>query len=66
VLFSEKVKTWRKSLNLRQKEAAFSLDVPCGTFRSWEKGKRQPSKYAMPEIERRMKESTDFRKGVSK
>ena len=54
MLFKERIKQWRTSKGFRQKEAAAAINVPCGTFRSWEKGKREPNNLAMPEILRRM------------
>jgi len=54
ITFSIQLEQWRKSRELRQKEAADKLDVPFGTYRSWERGKKTPHKLTMPEIQRRM------------
>jgi DNA-binding transcriptional regulator YiaG len=54
IIFSKQIELWRKAKGLRQKEAAAVLDVPFGTFRSWERGKRTPHKFTMPEIQRKM------------
>lgn len=54
MLFKDRLKTWRKSSEMRQKEACVVFDVPCGTYRSWENGKRTPNKLAMESIEQRI------------
>jgi DNA-binding transcriptional regulator YiaG len=53
--FSDRIKQWRLGLKLRQKEAAAVFDVPVGTYRTWEKGSKTPTKLSLCEIERRMK-----------
>jgi transcriptional regulator with XRE-family HTH domain len=54
ITFANQLEQWRKIRDLRQKEAADKLDVPFGTYRSWERGKKTPHKLTMPEIQRRM------------
>jgi DNA-binding transcriptional regulator YiaG len=53
-LFSKRIEKWRKDRGLLQKEAAAKLDVSYGAWRSWERGKKQPQKLALAELERRM------------
>ena len=35
------LQTWRKRLKLSQPEAAQALNVPIGTYRQWEHGRRR-------------------------
>lgn len=53
-LFKTRLRNWRISNGLIQKEAAVKLDVAVATIRKWEKGKREPKKLTMAEVERRM------------
>lgn len=39
----ELLRTWRARLGLTQDRAAAALDVPIGTLRDWEQGRRAPS-----------------------
>lgn len=54
ILFALYLKSWRRSKKILQKQAAEFLQVKLGTLRSWEEGKRTPSKLALAEIKRRM------------
>lgn len=51
-LFKDRLKEWRGKL--RHKEAAAILNVPLGTYRAWEYGKRTPNRLSLAEVERRM------------
>jgi hypothetical protein len=58
---------WKKRLRIwrgkrRQKEAAAALNVPVGTYRKWEYGKRIPKSYLIPVYEQKMNESQDCAK----
>jgi transcriptional regulator with XRE-family HTH domain len=54
VLLSDRLKRWRLGKKLLIKEAATTLDIPNGTYRKYESGKRTPNKLARLEIERRL------------
>lgn len=51
---STRLKNWRLGNRLLLKEAAAKLDIPHGTYRKYEAGKRTPNKLALSEIERRL------------
>lgn len=46
MIFSEKVKSVRKQLNLSQEDLARKLDMSFATINRWESGSYQPSKLA--------------------
>jgi hypothetical protein len=48
-LFKDRLREWRGKR--RQKEAAEILNVPLGTYRTWEYGKRTPRLYLVPIFE---------------
>lgn len=52
MLFKDLLKQWRGSR--LQKEAADLLDIPLGTYRKWEYGKRTPTKITLAQVEQRM------------
>ena len=52
--FKKKIRAWRKSRGLVQKQAADVLDVSVRTYQGWEYGKTSPNKLALAELLRRM------------
>ena len=56
MLLPEKLKLWRGKTPW--KAAAAILDIPFGTYRKYESGKRTPNKLALAELERRMAEKS--------
>lgn len=52
--FMDELREWRG--RRRQKEVAVILNVPCGTVRSWEWGKRTPKKLTLEAVRAKMKE----------
>lgn len=55
--FNERLKKWRGKR--KQHEAAFLLSAPIRTYQQWEQNRSTPSKYAIAEIERIMKENPE-------
>ena len=55
-LLADKLRSWRGKLY--RKEAAALLDLPLGTYRKYETGKRTPSKIALAELERRLERAS--------
>lgn len=53
--FGLRLRKWRGKR--MQKEIAFILDVPLGTIRKWEYGKRTPTKISQVGIAKLMKEN---------
>jgi transcriptional regulator with XRE-family HTH domain len=53
-LLSDRLKRWRLGKKLLLKEAAARLDLPYGTYRKYENGKRTPPRLARAEIDRRI------------
>ena len=60
--FGKSLKQWRG--NRLQKEAADLLDVNLRTYEGWENG-RNPGRYAVNEIKRRMAEHPSVSLGIS-
>jgi len=52
--WKKKLRAWRKSNRLLQKQAADKLGVNVRTYQGWEEGKGGPCEAAMAEYERRM------------
>lgn len=53
-LLSDRLRSWRLGKKLLLKEAAAKLEIPHGTYRKYEAGKRTPNKLALAEITRRL------------
>lgn len=56
-LWLNELKLWRiRNGKMLQKEASAILETPEDTYRSWESGRKTPSKYAMIVLRQAMKE----------
>jgi hypothetical protein len=55
-LLSKRLRRWRGKRYI--KEAAALLNIPVGSYRKYEEGKRTPNKLALAELERRLEETT--------
>lgn len=54
--FARKLRRWRGPRSV--KEAASDLQIPYGTYRKYEEGKRTPNNLALAEINRRLERPT--------
>lgn len=56
-LLAKRLLAWRLRKKLYRKEAAAILDIPVGTYRCYEEGKRTPIKLSLVELERRLSQA---------
>ena len=57
-LLKDRLKKWRG--RRYYKEVAAIFEIPVGTYRAWEKGKRSPKLLTLCEVERRMETNPDM------
>lgn len=64
-LFSARLTSIRKGLNLSRKEASNKLNLPYQTYSNYETGKREPDLKTMAKIAKAFKTTTDYLTGSS-